>query len=386
MRFVLNGPDLPAALIQSQERGEVLFVCGAGVSRGAGLPLFRGLVEGVYGRLREDWNDDLAERAGMADDGPMAGQFDRVLRALERRLAAGHIGHGLAMRARIRTAVREQLQPPVDVDLGDHLALLELSRDAAGGIRILTTNFDTLFERAWRDASRDRLASHAGAAMPQPRTAGFNGVLHLHGRIGDEALNLEETDLVLTSAEFGDAYLRSGWASRYVSDLVRVYNLVLVGYQADDPPMRYLMEALEADRERYPDLKAVYAIAGFADGEEEMTSAQWRGKGIEPLLFNTSVRGFDPLYETLREWRDYASDPSAWRRARLTAPLSDSPGALEAGALEEVVGLLQHGDAREIVEALSPRRAGTRFCIRATSFIRRSIPAVGSASDSMIRR
>jgi hypothetical protein len=37
---------------------------------------------------------------------------------------------------------------------------------------------------------------------------------------------LDESDLVLTSAEFGDAYLRSGWASRYVYDLVRAYTVV----------------------------------------------------------------------------------------------------------------------------------------------------------------
>ena len=54
---------------------------------------------------------------------------------------------------------------------------------------------------------------------------------------------------MLTSAEFGDAYLRNGWASRYIHDLVRAYTVVLVGYQAEDPPMRYLLEALEADRE-----------------------------------------------------------------------------------------------------------------------------------------
>ena len=96
--------------------------------------------------------------------------------------------------------------------------------------------------------------------MPQPKVSGFAGVLHLHGRLADAGLDLKETDLVLTSAEFGDAYLRSGWASRYVYDLVRTHALVLVGYQADDPPMRYLLEALEADRERYPDLQQVYAF------------------------------------------------------------------------------------------------------------------------------
>jgi hypothetical protein len=68
--------------------------------------------------------------------------------------------------------------------------------------------------------------------MPQPKVSGFAGVLHLHGRLADDRveLALAETDLVLTSAEFGDAYLRSGWASRYVYDVVRAHTVVLVGY------------------------------------------------------------------------------------------------------------------------------------------------------------
>ena len=47
MRFRPAGPDVPTELVAAQEKGQTIFVCGAGVSRGAGLPLFRGLVEGV---------------------------------------------------------------------------------------------------------------------------------------------------------------------------------------------------------------------------------------------------------------------------------------------------------------------------------------------------
>jgi hypothetical protein len=79
----------------------------------------------------------------------------------------------------------------------------------------------------------------------------------LHGRLADTSPGptLLETELVLSSAEFGDAYLRSGWASRYVYDLARAHTVVLVGYEADDPPMRYLLEVLESDRERFTDLR-----------------------------------------------------------------------------------------------------------------------------------
>jgi NAD-dependent SIR2 family protein deacetylase len=98
MRFLPNGPDIPAELIAAQEKGETLFVCGAGVSRTVGLPLFRGLVEGVYRELGEDWRLHPAEREGMQEDGELYGQYDRVLRSLERRLVGSDSPRNRGMR------------------------------------------------------------------------------------------------------------------------------------------------------------------------------------------------------------------------------------------------------------------------------------------------
>ena len=79
---------------------------------------------------------------------------------------------------------------------------------------MLTTNFDTLFERAAVAGALADVPSHSGKSLPKAGGARDFGVLHLHGRIADEKLGLAETDFVLTSADFGDAYLRDGWASR----------------------------------------------------------------------------------------------------------------------------------------------------------------------------
>ena len=43
--------------------------------------------------------------------------------------------------------------------------------------------------------------------------------------------------------------------------------------------MRYLLEAPEADRERYPDLKKVYAFAEARDGGDRLQEALWRVEG-----------------------------------------------------------------------------------------------------------
>jgi NAD-dependent SIR2 family protein deacetylase len=356
MRFLTNGPDIPRELITLQEQGRTIFVCGAGVSRTIGLPLFRGLVEGVYEHLGEDWRLHIAESEGMKPNGELAGQYDRVLRSLERRLAASDAPRNRRMRQRIRTAVRHVLAPPAHPDLSNHLALLELSRDADGRTRLLTTNFDTMFERAWFERHAAPIASYAGTAMPQPKVAGFVGVLHLHGRLADPRpeLSLNETDLVLTSAEFGDAYLRSGWASRYVYDLVRADTVVLVGYQADDPPMRYLLEALEADRERYSDLQKVYAFASCTADREETVRELWRAKGVEPILYTTVNGEHTSLYESVREWCRYAEDPTAWRRERLRPIFEVDPAGLPEETLHICADLLSHGDATQLLGELSP--------------------------------
>src|SRR5262249_54511062 len=152
----------------------------------------------------------------------------------------------------------------------DHLTLLQLSRNRDGQPILLTTNFDTLFERAAHGVGIVDLPSHAGKAIPKPGGPRDYGVLHLHGRIRDNALGLAETDLILTSADFGDAYLRDGWASQYIEDRMRLNTLVLVGYRAEDAALRLLLETLDADRERFPDLKDIYAIEKRTDDSSSM--------------------------------------------------------------------------------------------------------------------
>lgn len=307
-------------------------------------------------------------------------QYDRVLRCLERRLAASNLPRNRNMRERIRGAVSAALMPPEDVDLRNHAALLALSRDVDGRHRLLTTNFDTLFEKAWHKVHGTQIASHSSVALPQPRSASAVGVLHLHGRQADAQLNLTQTDIVLTSAEFGDAYLRTGWASRYVYDLARADTLVLVGYLADDPPMRYLLEALEADRERFPDLKKVYAFGACAAGDEVRERARWQAKGVEPILYHVDVEDHGALYATLREWERYAADPTAWRRERLQEQLNAQIGAPSDARIQACLAWLDRGDAAQLLVELSPPSSWLPMLMQRGVFKSDALPAEWIAS------
>ena len=44
------------------------------------------------------------------------------------------------------------------------------------------------------------------------------------------------------------AYLTERWAARFVGELFRNYVVCFVGYSINDPVMRYMMDALAADR------------------------------------------------------------------------------------------------------------------------------------------
>jgi hypothetical protein len=120
---------------------------------------------------------------------------------------------------------------------------------------------------------------------------------------------------VLTSADFGDAYLRDGWASRYVEDRMRLNALVLVGYSAEDAALRLLLETLDADRDRFRDLKDIFAI----EKRSEDSASLWKAKGIKPIEFAQ----YDAIYATLAEWARYTARPAEYGRDRIRHILAD---------------------------------------------------------------
>ncbi|OYX76698.1 MAG: hypothetical protein B7Y77_02520 [Bradyrhizobium sp. 35-63-5] len=312
MRFLEHGVDIPDELIRTVNDGYAIFLCGAGVSLGAGMPLFQNLTNQVYERLGENPANEAAEAKAIA-----RAEYDRALRSLEKRT------HTPNTPSHVRTAVAELLMANNEMMTDNHLSLLHLSRDREGRTRILTTNFDTLFEHAAKKANLS-VFSHVGKAIPKPGGSRDYGIFHLHGRIADTDLGLEESELVLTSADFGDVYLRDGWASQYIEDRMRINAVILVGYSAEDAALRLLLETLDADRDRFPDIKNIYAI----DKEADDSSSIWKAKGIKPIEFPD----YSSLYATLAEWAKYSLKPVEYGRSRINSILV---GALTSTAGQE---------------------------------------------------
>ena len=347
MRFSELGPDIPEELIEGSLGGDIVFVCGAGVSKSrANLPLFDELVRNIYTRLDEARTD--GEEVAFRNN-----RFEETLGALSRRLADPR---------RMLRAVAEELEAREDADLSAHDILLGLSRNLEGKPVLVTTNFDTLFERRLSQMAGQEPAassSHAGAQVPAPGGLRFEGVIHLHGRLANSALGIYATDLVLTSADFGDAYLRSGWAARFLFDLCRCRTIVLVGYTANDPPVRYILNIIEADRARFPELRDVYAFAGD-DGTGSATAA-WETVAVEPILYPAPAHDHAPLWADLRAWSDLAAAPRQWRTDRLEQFLARQPNDLLPWERDQAAWILKHPHVADAIAGENISEAWIKF-------------------------
>lgn len=356
MRLSDDTSDIPDRLIALQERGEVVFLCGAGISQRHNLPSFYKLTTDIYADLGESWEGYPAEEDAMGFDkdgkkkGPAA--LDRALFALSKRLRGADTASRIRAEGLLTTAIEKSLQAPVG-SFPAHQDVWTLSRDPEMRQRIVTTNFDTLFERAGPLGA----ASRACTDLPPPLGTDFTGVLHLHGRIADVDLGLSRTSLVLNSAEFGEAYLRSGWAARYVYDLARATTIVILGYGADDPPMRYILEVLTADKERYSDIREIFAFVPSTPDSpsRDRIAAIWEAKGATAIPYDSSgPEDHDTLYETISKWAEFAKDPTGWRSEHASRILGQNPDGVSQGDWQRLRWMLSGGDVGELLGEINP--------------------------------
>ena len=234
--LIADGPTIPVRLMNELDSGRVVFFCGAGVSAGpgSGLPGFADLVQHVYTKNRME--PEGVEREAFDLDEQNSDRrrpnFDEALGLLE--------GPDRLGTQALRRTVINRLSAQPTGPLGLHEALITLSR-VEQGVRLVTTNFDNRFVEA---GLHERLVD-AAPKLPVPKRHSWSSLVHLHGRIFP---NDDGSNLVLTAADFGRAYLTEQWAARFVTELFREFTVVFVGYSIGDPVMSYMVDALAAER------------------------------------------------------------------------------------------------------------------------------------------
>ena len=292
MQFVRNGPEVPERLLQAHEDGRVVFFCGAGISYPAGLPGFADLVDKLYATLAV--LPSPTQTAAI-----QAEQFDTAIGLLEADIVGG------------RKAVRQTLAGILCPDLGTpnatatHEALLTLGRSREGSTRLITTNFDRVFEEVIEEQALT-IERFQAPLLPVPKNR-WDGLVYLHGLLSAAPTPSQLDRLVVASGDFGLAYLTERWAARFVSELFRNYTVCFVGYSINDPVLRYMMDALAADRLLGESPPEMFAFGDFHNGAERERANEWASKNVTPILYDEQNHHAH-LHRTLRAWAETYRD------------------------------------------------------------------------------
>jgi hypothetical protein len=132
----------------------------------------------------------------------------------------------------------------------------------------------------------------------------------LHGLLPTQDDESALNRLVITSGDFGLAYLTERWASRFVGELFRNYVVCFVGYSINDPVLRYMMDALAADRMQGEATPQAWAFGDYSSGEHDAKKIEWEAKGVSPILYQVpnGTQGHSALHRTMHAWAETYRD------------------------------------------------------------------------------
>ena len=305
--------DFPQSLLDAVNDNQLVVFAGAGVSipKPAGLPTFRQLAEMVA-----------------QGTGETIGQRESEDRFLGRLHHKGQQVHTQAAQALLEKSPKPSC---IHHDLTGLYGSLE-------SLRIVTTNFDTLFE----EAAKERFATHREAfrAPALPRGRDFNGIIHVHGSIDSPH------DMVLTDADFGRAYLTEGWTRNFLLDLFQTFSVLFVGYRHEDTVMNYLARALPVEQ----------APLRFAL-TEDTDASRWEILGIIPVFFpKEDTHDYGALYKGVSGLSQHVGRGTlGWQS--IIARIAANPPSLD----QEAMDLVEQG----LSDQAHPER--TRFFTEAAS-------------------
>ena len=264
----LHGIEIPREIINAINEERLVIFAGAGVSMGSptNLPSFKKLSEYFSNKnfITTSENFDSAN--------------DRFLGRLE---SENIYVHNIIS----RLFSDENLEPNKY-----HESLINLFGKRRR-VRIVTTNYDEMFEKTCQQKGIDTKV-YSNPALPYGND--FDGIVHLHG------VSSDPKNLVATDKDFGKVYMYYSNATKFLSDLFNSdYVILFVGYSYNDLIMRYFTKAI-------PQTKAMRYI--FVD---DITIEDVRGMGLIPIRYE--VDDFENVYDSIQKLSEFVNrDAFSW--------------------------------------------------------------------------
>jgi hypothetical protein len=261
MRFT-DAVEVPDEIVDALSDRKLVIFVGAGVSvaHPSNVPLFKDLA-----RL-------VAQDAHRPYDPKGDETEDAFLDRLERT--------GVSVHELVQARVGRSDSRPNAL----HSATVELFARVED-VRVVTTNYDEHLSTAAEQRFGEAPTTYCGPALPLGRD--FSGIVNIHGCVEGRA-----SDLVLTSTDFGRAYLTDAWAARFLSELFASYKTLFVGYSHRDVVMKYLAQGLRPGSRRF----------GFLSDDQD--AGEWGPLELQPIPYPHSA-DHAALKEVITAWSQW---------------------------------------------------------------------------------
>ena len=274
--------DFPQPLVDAHSEGSLVLFVGAGASMNppSQLPDFdvlaKEIVDAAHQRVPKDIAKPDARLGWLAEQ-------------------------GVDVHQQVANRILGSSQPN---QLHQDIAALA---DAAPEVRVVTTNYDLHLTRALNSLGAD-FEEFRGPALPLGND--FKGLVYLHGNVRQCPRHL-----VVTDENFGVAYLREAWATRFLERMFTEYTVLFIGVSHKDTMMSYIGRALVRVNDRR------YALVG----DERLDRGRWKQLGVGLVTYQIVNGSRNLLTRSIRRWADQASMGLTAHRERIRELVSLEP-------------------------------------------------------------
>lgn len=226
--MALEIDDIPTELMEAYSEGKCGVFVGAGLSMGAGLPDWSGLLEALIKKAEADHSiseDKAIECRGLAED---AGKFLMLAQELKEIL-------GVEFKSVIEEVFGNSELEPTNA----HKSLTELKRNKF----IITTNYDMLIEKAFaaRGEFRQGYKYYEAHALQRDLYKRAFFLLKAHG----DAMTAPE-HIILTDKDYRRILYKEPGYQSALQSIFTMYSVIFLGSSLQDPELKLLLNYINA--------------------------------------------------------------------------------------------------------------------------------------------